>query len=125
MPARRQPGAREAEILAQLWASDRQVTPAEVLDGLGGGLAYNTVMTILTRMWRKGLVERIPQGRGFAYRPTVSEAQLVATRMHDDLLRTADRNAALAAFVSALSARDSTTLRRVLDDLDDRRGRQR
>ena len=42
----------EAEVLAALWAADAPLTAGEVVDALGGGLAYNTVQTILTRRSR-------------------------------------------------------------------------
>ena len=125
MPAGRPTGTREAEILAQLWASGDYVTAGEVRDALGGELAYTTVLTILTRLWRKGLAERTRRGRGYAYRPTVSESQLIAQRMQDSLDRSADRHAALAAFVGNLSARDSDALRRVLQDMDEQRPRRK
>ena len=36
-------------------ASAAGATPREVKDALAGDLAYTTVMTILARLWRKGL----------------------------------------------------------------------
>ncbi len=72
-------GSLEAAVLEQLWARPEGATPAAVHDALGADLAYTTVMTILTRLWKKGLVDREPQGRSFAYRPLVSEAELVAS----------------------------------------------
>ena len=44
------------------------LTPGEVRDALGGDLAYTTVMTVLTRLFEKGLVTRTQQGRAFALR---------------------------------------------------------
>ena len=121
MPDRRPMGALETDVLRALWATTRPSTPAEVLQRLGADLAYTTVMTILTRLWRKGLVEREQQGRAFAYRPLVSEADLTAKRMKETLSATKDREAALTRFVDSLSKRDERALRRVLDDLEDTR----
>jgi predicted transcriptional regulator len=39
-------------VLAALWAADAPLTAGEVVDALGGGLACNTVQTILTRRSR-------------------------------------------------------------------------
>lgn len=105
-------------MLAQLWAAGSASTPAEVRAALGGGLAYSTVMTILTRLWRKGLVTREPRGRAYAYRPAVGEADLVARRMRADLEHSSDRAGALSRFVGALSPDDARALRRLLEDLE-------
>ncbi len=114
MSARREMGSLETEVLMCLWASEAPLSPAEVRSALGDTLAYTTVMTVLTRLWRKGLAERDAQGRGFVYRPLVSEAELVAQRMHSDLMRSSDRDGALAQFVSGLSRREAQTLRRLM-----------
>lgn len=114
MAERREMGSLEAEVLAQLWAAGRPVTPAEVLDALGEQLAYTTVTTILTRLQAKGLVERSPVGRRFAYRPALSEADLAAQRMRSTLDTARDREAALSRFVGTLSDDDEAALRRIL-----------
>lgn len=52
-------------------------------------LAYTTVMTILTRLHDRGLVERTLVGRGYVYRPAADEPASVdalAGRAVDDLL---------------------------------------
>jgi len=115
---RRAMGALEAEVLTHLWASADALVPGEVRDAMVDPPAYTTVMTILTRLWDKGLVEREPRGRAFAYRPLVSEADLAAQRMRATLEGTTDREAALSRFVSALSRREERALRKILDDLD-------
>jgi predicted transcriptional regulator len=59
-------GALGAEVLACL-AGAGDMTPAQVQAELGGQLAYTTVMTTLSRLHRKGAIERSPAGRGFRY----------------------------------------------------------
>lgn len=114
MSTRREMGSLETEVLMCLWASEAPLSPAEVRSALGDDLAYTTVMTVLSRLWRKGLAEREAQGRGFVYRPLVSEAELAAQRMHKDLRRSADQEGALAKFVSGLSKGEAKTLRRLI-----------
>jgi predicted transcriptional regulator len=109
-------GSLETAVLEQLWSHPNGATPAEVHDALGADLAYTTVMTILARLWKKGLAEREPRGRSFAYRPMVSEAELAAKRMGTALEQTRDRRAALSQFVSGLSAKDERLLRKLLED---------
>lgn len=115
---RRGDGELEADVLAILWASDAAVTPAEVSDALATDLAYTTIMTVLTRLWKKGLADRIQQGRGYAYRAAVSETELATQRLNDTLDTVTDRNSLLAGFVDSLSNDDQQTLRDFLDDHD-------
>jgi predicted transcriptional regulator len=115
---RRAIGALEQEVLASLWAADSPATPAEVLRALDDDLAYTTVMTILTRLWDKGLVTRTRKGRAYAYAPTRSEAELAAERMHNLLAAASDRKAALTEFVGSLPARDARTLRALIEETD-------
>ena len=62
---RRADGALETDILGVLWAASGPLTPAEVNDRLDSGLAYTTVLTVLARLWTKGLLERTRQGRAY------------------------------------------------------------
>ena len=110
-------GSLEAEVLGLLWRHDGEaLTPGQVLDDLDAGLAYTTVMTILTRLWKKGLVTREPHGRAYAYRARIDEADFTAQRMQAALGRTTDRAEAFARFVQLLSRRDASLLRAALDD---------
>ena len=121
MNERRPTGALEQEVLLQLWMLGRPATPAEVLDELDDDLAYTTVMTILSRLWQKGLVVRTRRGRAFAYEPVVSEAELTARRMHESLSASSDPKAALVTFVGSLSRPQARALRALLDEAQSRR----
>lgn len=114
MAERRGMGALEAEVLGHLWAMGRPASPGDVRDAMGAQLAYSTLMTILVRLWKKGLVERERRGRAYVYRPVLSEAELTASRMRATLDRTGDREAALSHFVGTLNKRDERLLRRIL-----------
>lgn len=113
---RRPDGALERDVLRALWAADHALTPADVRDLIGGDLAYTTVMTVLVRLHDKGLATRAPRGRAFAYAATVTESELVATRMAAELSVTSDRIGALSGFVSGLTRKDVAALRQLLDD---------
>lgn len=115
---RRPMGSLVNEVLATLWASDGGATPSEVLERMGTDLAYTTVTTILTRLWKKGLVDRERVGRAYLYKPNVSEADLAASRMQAQLEEVGDREAALSQFVGALSPKDEKTLRHLLSSLE-------
>lgn len=115
---RRAAGELEAAALAVLQASSSALTPGEVLDRLGGGLAYTTVVTILSRLHAKGVLTRLRSGRAYSYAPVADEPGLAARRMRGVLDSEADRQAVLARFVSGLSPEDEDVLRRVLADPD-------
>ncbi|MFD3585238.1 BlaI/MecI/CopY family transcriptional regulator [Streptomyces sp. NPDC058683] len=108
---RRSAGELESEVLAALWATERPLTPAEIQSEIAGGLAYNTVHTILKRLYDKGLVLRDADGRRGAYRPAKNAAELTAEAMHEALDRGPDPIAALQQFVSGLSAEEERALR--------------
>jgi predicted transcriptional regulator len=113
---RRPMGALENQVLSCLWEADRPLTPREVLDRLDLDLAYTTVLTILTRLWKKGLTEREQLGRVFLYRPKLDEADYVATAMRRELERARDQGAVLSRFVGKLPKKDLRLLRDLLDD---------
>ena len=118
MAPRRGMGELESDVMAVLWAADGSCTPAEVRDALAADLAYTTVMTILVRLSAKGLAQRERRGRAYAYRPTMSEAEVAAQRMRATLDRTADREKALVRFVDELSPKDERVLRAILARLE-------
>ena len=78
----------ELEVMKVLWRRDA-ATVADVQEELKPGrpLAYTTVMTVLDRLARKGAAGRDKQGRGYLYRPAVSEqevCELAFERLLDD-----------------------------------------
>jgi predicted transcriptional regulator len=118
--SRREAGELESEVLSALWASDEPMMPGDVQEQLKPGLAYTTVMTTLSRLFEKGLVERSRAGRGYAYSPSVREADFAARRFRALLDRGHDREAVLQGFVSELSAGEERTLRALLRIADER-----
>jgi predicted transcriptional regulator len=113
---RRGSGELEAAVLASLQAAGRPLSPGEVRDLLDADLAYTTVVTILSRLHGKGVLERRKAGRSYAYVPVADEPGLAARRMARVLDGEADREAVLARFVSGLSGDDEELLRRMLDE---------
>jgi predicted transcriptional regulator len=111
------PGELESLVMDVLWDSAEPLTPGDVRGRLDPErpLAYTTVMTILSRLWEKGLVERSRAGRAFAYRPRQSREQQAAQRMGELLAATGDHSVALSQFVAALPADQVAELRRLLE----------
>jgi predicted transcriptional regulator len=114
--ARRASGELEAAALAVLQSAGSPLTPGEVRDRLGCGLAYTTVVTILSRLHAKGVLTRLKTGRAYTYAPVADEPGLAARRMRGVLDAQADREVVLARFVSGLSPADEQFLRRMLRD---------
>jgi predicted transcriptional regulator len=111
---RRAPGSLERGVLAILAAEGTALTPEQVRQELGGGLAYTTVNTVLMRLYDKGLVRRERVGRGYAYIRVSDGVTLTARRM-GQLLDTVDDHAGvLSRFVDALSPDDERLLAALL-----------
>ncbi|MFJ3913556.1 BlaI/MecI/CopY family transcriptional regulator [Streptomyces vinaceus] len=115
---RRPHGELVSDVLAVLWEAGAPMSAQQVNAALGQGLARTTMATILTRLYEKGTLRRVPSGRGFAYEPVEDAAGLVAGRMRRELEREPRRDLVLRRFVSSLSENDEETLRRLLLDAD-------
>lgn len=113
-PRRRGQGELEAQVLAALRHAPGARTAGWVQERLGGGLAYTTIITILTRLHAKGAVSRERVGRSFEWTAVADEAGLAALRMRKVLDAEADRKTVLARFVTALSPHDERLLRDLL-----------
>ena len=80
MPSR---GELEQRVMELLWTSDAPRTVSEVHQLLTTEreLAYTTVMTVLDRLAKKGLVSRELVNRAWQYRPVSPQADVVARDM--------------------------------------------
>ena len=110
-------GFAETGVMAVLWAATGPLTPAQVQAELDGGLAYNTVQTVLFRLLDKGLVHRGPSpsgGRGHVYWPSQDAAVGAAQRMRAALNGPGDRRAVLREFAADLDPADAEVLRALL-----------
>ncbi|MFG2957953.1 BlaI/MecI/CopY family transcriptional regulator [Streptomyces sp. NPDC048291] len=116
---RRPAGELEASVLAALWAAGRPQTAAQVREALSQSLARTTVATLLGRLLDKGVIDRSPAHRGYAYFPVEDAHGLTARRMHRELDQDGDRNLVLARFVEGLTGDDETELRRLLEESTD------
>ncbi|HEY3086901.1 MAG TPA: BlaI/MecI/CopY family transcriptional regulator [Jatrophihabitantaceae bacterium] len=116
--ASRSRGALEREVIACLAAAGRPMTAAEVRAELSGDLAYTTVMTTLSRLHAKDAIERVPQGRAYAYSLTggaaTARANVAAHRMLRLLDHETDRAAVLTRFVGDLQPNDEQLLTELL-----------
>lgn len=110
-------GPLEADILRVLWgAQGGWVAAPEVHARLAAQrpLAYTTVSTVLIRLWQKGHVERIRDGRAFAYKAVQTREQHTAEHMAGLLADMEDRPRALSWFLGLLGTDERAQLRRLL-----------
>lgn len=119
-------GDLERSVMDQLWATAEPQTVRQVHDALAAHreLAYTTVMTVLQRLARKGLVVQIRDDRAHRYAPVDSREDLVAALMVDALDQAAGpggRRAALLNFVERVGAEEADALRGALAGLTVRR----
>jgi predicted transcriptional regulator len=109
-----------------LWR-EPAVAVRDVGRGLGGKLAYTTVMTTLDRLFKKGLLARDKQGHAFVYRAAVSRddhhRRLVEDAVGKLLAKSADP--VLAGFVDAAAASDEKNLARLERLIAERRRARR
>lgn len=116
-------GDLERAVMDLLWDAREPQTVRQVHESLAAHreLAYTTVMTVLQRLARKGLVVQIRDDRAHQYAPAYGRDELVAGLMVDALAQAADsggRRAALMHFVGQVGADEADALRRALDDLE-------
>ena len=80
-------GPLESAVMERLWKRGR-ATVREIVEDLGRSraLAYTTVMTIMTRLHAKGLLERDRDGKTYVYRPAFTREEHRA-RLSRDLVR--------------------------------------
>jgi len=87
-PVARYLGEVHAEVMSIFWRRTN-ATVREALDDLNARrktkVAYTTVLTIVSRLWRRGLLEREAEGRGFRYRAVQSREELLA-ELSDELI---------------------------------------
>jgi predicted transcriptional regulator len=106
-------GPFEQQLLQQIWAQGNATVRELLADGKIHQ-AYTTVMTTVDRLYKKGLLDRVVEGRAFRYTPrhTPEELQRVtAFESIRQLLGSGDASALpLSYLVEALSAHDAQLL---------------
>ncbi len=119
-PTVRSIGQLQATVMDIFWKRD-SATVREVVEALARRrrpLAHTTVLTLVTRLWSRGLLTRVPEGRGFRYRAARTREQLLAD-LSDELI---DRlfkefgDIGLARLNEKLGELDTSSLRKLRKD---------
>ncbi len=127
----RQPrlGDLERTVMDHLWTMTAggtgEVTVREVLGTFDGQreIAYTTVLTVLDRLEKKGLVTRVRVGRAWRYRPAGTRESLTAATMRGTLnaMEVTDRRAALMHFLDGASEEELADFKAALAEVETRR----
>ncbi|WP_104092221.1 BlaI/MecI/CopY family transcriptional regulator [Arthrobacter sp. GMC3] len=117
-------GDLERAVMDLLWEHPEAITANTLRDllsqrtsdaGLDSRpLAVTTVLTVLSRLEKKGLVERERSSRPHRYRSVTSRAEHTAELMLEVLGSAPDREAVLARFIGTVSDGEADTLRKLL-----------
>ncbi|GAA4813289.1 BlaI/MecI/CopY family transcriptional regulator [Tomitella cavernea] len=123
-------GELEKAVMDHLWATDAPQTVRQVHAALASrrDLAYTTVMTVLQRLAKKGLVTQHRSDRAHRYAPVHSRDELVAGLMVDALsngTESGERVGALVHFVQQVTPDEAHALREALDALENAEDRNR
>lgn len=111
-------GTLEAAVMEVLWNDGEPLSVRQVLERLPPerGLAYTTVMTVLERLARKGVLLRHEQRPAFLYEPKLSRASYTAQLMTQVLADSTDRTTALVHFAQDVAPTEAQALWEALDE---------
>ncbi|WP_026819607.1 BlaI/MecI/CopY family transcriptional regulator [Arthrobacter castelli] len=116
-------GELERTVMDMLWETGEAVTANMLRDKLAQSpegpqahkeLAVTTVLTVLSRLEKKGLVDRERDTRPHRYQAVTSREDHTAELMHQVLGSAPDREAVLARFLGTVSDGEAATLRKLL-----------
>ncbi|MET4001444.1 MULTISPECIES: BlaI/MecI/CopY family transcriptional regulator [Arthrobacter] len=117
-------GDLERAVMDLLWEHQEAITANILRDLLSQRttddnaesrpLAVTTVLTVLSRLEKKGLVERERASRPHRYRAVTSREEHTAELMLEVLGSAPDREAVLARFIGTVSPGEAQTLRTLL-----------
>lgn len=124
-------GDLERVVMEHVWSmtADRAtgVTVREVLECFEGDreIAYTTVMTVLDRLTKKGLLTRERDGRAWRYMATGTRESLTAATMRNtlDAMDVTDRRAALMHFLDGASEDEIEDFKAAIAEIETRRPR--
>lgn len=106
-------GPLETELLRLVWERGN-ATVRELLDSGQVSGAYTTVMTTLDRLYKKRLLDRLPEGRAFRYSPRQTRDEFkgaVIRRVLSEVLFGSTESATLMSYlVEAVSEHDRSLL---------------
>lgn len=109
-------GELEATIMDRMWQADAPRSVRDILAELQAEreIAYTTVMTVMERLFRKGLLSRVAVGRAHHYSPSQSRADYTAGLMAEALSHSTNKAETLVHFAERVTAREAKQLAKAL-----------
>jgi predicted transcriptional regulator len=117
-------GELEAAVMDRMWSASEPRSVRDIMEDLQHErqIAYTTVMTVMERLFRKGLLTRVEENRAYQYSPAQSRADYTAGLMAETLANSTDKAATLVHFAERVTAREAKQLLKALSDRSARRG---
>ncbi len=108
-------GDLEAAIMDRIWSAEGSLLVREVHSTLRPERAYNTVLTVVEILYRKGWLARETDGRAYRYQATVTREDYAAGLMGEALDASSDRAATLRRFAERIGPDEAGQLREALE----------
>ena len=120
-------GDLEADVMEAIWALGR-ATVHDVhahLAAADRALAYTTVMTVMSRLADKGLLERRKDGAAYVYTPVVSEEEFTRRTIGTVLSELLDdfTAPAMSQFVEFVGEQDDAAIEALAKAIEEKRRR--
>ncbi len=115
-------GELEEKVMEIIW-NKGNATVKEVNEQLtrsGEKYAYTTIMTILDRLYKKGILDRKKEGKGYRYFPKISKEEfeeMVTEKVISDIVK-ANPSTAVAAFSGIIEELSEEELKKLKEMID-------
>ncbi|MGA2142194.1 MAG: BlaI/MecI/CopY family transcriptional regulator [Brevinematales bacterium] len=73
-------GELELKVMNVLWEK-KEASVYEVQNSIGMDVAYTTILTVLSRMFAKGMVDRSKAGKNYVYSIKVEKSQAISSML--------------------------------------------
>lgn len=109
-------GGLESAIMDRMWAYRRPASVRDVLEDLRRerDIAYTTVMTVMDKLYTKGLLNRRRVGRAYVYQAAASKEAYTAELMRSSLAGSGNQAATLVHFLERLTPEEAAALEAAL-----------
>ncbi|GAA1017518.1 hypothetical protein Aple_032040 [Acrocarpospora pleiomorpha] len=109
-------GDLESTIMDRMWSYRRPASVRDVVKDLQRDreIAYTTVMTVMDKLHKKGLLKRYPQGKAYIYEIVITKEAFTAQQMREALARSDNQAATLVHFLERLNPEESAALEAAL-----------
>jgi predicted transcriptional regulator len=110
-------GDLESAIMDRMWAYRQPASVRDVLEDLRRDrqIAYTTVMTVMDKLHKKGLLGREAVNRAYVYKAVATKAAYTAELMRTTLASGGNQAATLVHFLERLTPEEAAALEAALE----------